>query len=1057
IGFETFRCGVLRILSNDDTPARARVKAIRAHVRTCFGSGDSMDNRFPAQLFPHFFINGPPDLQPTLDSEGWGSYEKVLRRITKSAQYEAQGQTPWEFQSQHMVDGETWIPVEPAVMPVLPPNNRSKVDEMDSGPPFSPDDFPEHMQHFYVHHCMDSFSTMGQLTGEHFNFKNRFLKGQVRMGRMNHFVRRLKYKKCELGHASEHVHRYHHLLRDVVSDIPSTLLGELLHEELTLQKELEEFQPTTTGGALGYIPLEEFEDQKEACLVYPGEEALSSLNFHRVVLEYSKDKSPSMHMASKPLVYNLNGTVRQVSVARVDHEVNIGVRSDHFCGLWIMRDGQRPRPIQVVQLKEHCTSLNVSPHLPGELVIASESGAAYLWTVGKRPQKFRKETSNLYFNAKSPWRWCEFSAHPRVMLYADRTGVELTDSRSRDCSYTLFRIGKTANCRSGERVFLAKYLGQGHAYHHLITTQFSAYLLDERMPSVPALKWAHMMDSPPCFAQVLPAQGSSSTSKILLGAQGSQETVLLQYSGGCEQPCQSSGPIQKLYSPCERPTNQQLPHTQHKVERRLAAPAAGLAGTQNDCFLSVFQLTEAGDVFCQMLKLHTDTQPEPSRNTEPAEPLSNINSPQVSLGEEEPAEEAQEEGEVQETSGKEPFSDSDSERGRRRRTLSHLEVVVNDDEGFQASDTEEVSREPSSLPESSVPTVPVTRARPVRPAAPENESEELKLVWEKWLASLLTEATESTPRLQHQQIRTSDVIQFELHHRDKLEKDTLESLRKDLTDVMKNKKLLVHGCTYLPPLDATPFPEAVDTSDWPDDLSQRLSAAWGDGWRSWWDEKLGLNRDTKIDALRRKRRQEKRARARNRVPLSGSFTSSTSYQDNLSGWSSGTSQYLGSDAESFVNSQSAAEDERFSDFEAPSRSPAARREPTSQLSSPDSFHPLRSAGKPNGLEQDQGMPVSQSRNQASVAETDSSSKTVMKPSLPSQQRPWQQQDYLSSLFSSQEPSQDPGQVGEGTSLDCSSLAASQPLGLSNVLQRSSQRRTSSQISRPQRKKSRMGF
>lgn len=44
-------------------------------------------------------------------------------------------------------------------------------------------------------------------------------------------------------------------------------------------------------------------------------------------------------------------------------------------------------------------------------------------------QKVRHEGSNLYFNAKSPWRWCEFTAHPRVVLYADRTGVDLTDIR----------------------------------------------------------------------------------------------------------------------------------------------------------------------------------------------------------------------------------------------------------------------------------------------------------------------------------------------------------------------------------------------------------------------------------------------------------------------------------------------------------------------------------------------------------------------------------------------------------------------------------------------------
>lgn len=50
-------------------------------------------------------------------------------------------------------------------------------------------------------------------------------------------------------------------------------------------------------------------------------------------------------------------------------------------------------------------------------------------------QKVRDEDSNLYFNAKSLWRWSEFSAHPRVMVYADRTGADMSDIRVRDCLY----------------------------------------------------------------------------------------------------------------------------------------------------------------------------------------------------------------------------------------------------------------------------------------------------------------------------------------------------------------------------------------------------------------------------------------------------------------------------------------------------------------------------------------------------------------------------------------------------------------------------------------------
>lgn len=127
-----------------------------------------------------------------------------------------------------------------------------------------------------------------------------------------------------------------------------------------------------------------------------------------------------------------------------------------------------------------------------------------------RIQNVRLDDQNLYFNAESSWRWCEFSAHPRVMVYADQTGAELTDIRVRggaapwlppcppvsSCvlrvlvlvlpsgtfvlfpfqekaatSHTLFQISNTSDCRRGERLSLSRYLGQVHPFHHLVTTQ----------------------------------------------------------------------------------------------------------------------------------------------------------------------------------------------------------------------------------------------------------------------------------------------------------------------------------------------------------------------------------------------------------------------------------------------------------------------------------------------------------------------------------------------------------------------------------------------------------
>uniref|UniRef100_A0A8C6NGX0 TATA-box binding protein associated factor, RNA polymerase I subunit C n=1 Tax=Nothobranchius furzeri TaxID=105023 RepID=A0A8C6NGX0_NOTFU len=191
----------------------------------------------------------------------------------------------------------------------------------------------------------------------------------------------------------------------------------------------------------------------------------------------------------------------------------------------------------LLRVRVELTGVFWLPHILGEVLVASESGAANLWTVGKGLQKVYAEDTNLYFNAKSSWRWCEFSAHPRVMLYADRTGAELTDMRGNLTSgHTLFRISSSLECRSGERLLLSRYLGDVHPFHHLITTQYSAYIMDERFPCTPMLKWDHMMKAPPIFCHVVPPSaasdsGKDKTTKVLLGSQRSQEIMMLQYSG----------------------------------------------------------------------------------------------------------------------------------------------------------------------------------------------------------------------------------------------------------------------------------------------------------------------------------------------------------------------------------------------------------------------------------------------------------------------------------------------------------------------------------------------
>ncbi|CAK6978006.1 TATA box-binding protein-associated factor RNA polymerase I subunit C [Scomber scombrus] len=1080
-----------------------------------------MDYQFPQELFPSFFKCGPPDLVLKHSGGNWGCYDQVKPEGGSGPL------SSWTFTSKHQVRGETWRHTEPVPVPLLSPKNHYL---WPSKPP-DPQDFTEHMRNFFMDHGHDAFGCMSEILDANFNFtrgkKEMYRKDSVSMWKVRDSMDLLKYNICQQTRRSKTLEAYCTLLSDIVHDIPPELLGSLLHEELTEQRESMLFSEGATGGALNYIPFSQSDSSSRSqhgCLIYPGNQGLDRLNFHRVELQHQRGISSCVDATSShPFSFKLKGRVRQISSASLLDDCCVAVRSDHLCGVWRLNQSSEPRLLQVINTREVATCVSVSPHVLGEVLVANESGAANLWSVGKGIQKVREEDSNLYFNAKSTWRWCEFSAHPRVMLYADRTGVELSDIRvSPTSTHTLFRISNTSKCRNGERLILSKYLEDVNPFHHLITTQYSAYIMDERCPCVPMLKWDHLMQSPPMFCHVVPGSASSGsaaamsgTAKVLLGSQSSQEITMLQYSGGRAEACSSRGPPQALLRPRDslRHLPMQLPHRLETATNRLSSPAAGLTciqkrgggGGEEEC-ICVLQLTEAGDIFYQVLEPEqSDTSRNPAADDESASQQPPLSQAALTDSQTVASDTSSDEGIIGPTQGlsmqrfvpetQNVYSDtsaddSEAERKRRRLKKLNLEVVVNDDPELDEGSGSDAGVKDGQIRTANADGAVEERVNgssslshvvPTKQQTPEELSDTTLITWKHWLQKVIHKSHQKNPyprHLPHFSIPTEDVLQPSKNaETDRTEEKRVQRVRRDLRGCMSNRSLLVNDTVSASarPEETVPIPDPVDTGLWADPLSQRLTTAWqGDeAWRAWWVEKLGLNREEKVQALKRKRRREKEARRASgqSLVLSGSFTSSVSYQSELdyfsesTGWSSEASQRGLSDSEGMGPSQLKSFMEQETEIaETPNAVQTDTPGPT----------PTATPQKTKEKQSDQQTPRTPSLSQTLPPEsTPASQKRRRRPA----------EDYLSSLFAPQDhPSQhdghflDEGGVTQPTAQLVASLPSHQPRsaqrsvrvdlsqdswsGFSQSLpvSQSSQGRPGlSQASQAKKKKSRMGF
>ncbi|XP_066444880.1 TATA box-binding protein-associated factor RNA polymerase I subunit C, partial [Eleutherodactylus coqui] len=525
-----------------------------------------------------------------------------------------------------------------------------------------------------------------------------------------------------------------------------------------------------------------------------------------------------------PAVFELTEPIQQVS-AGYHEQMSVGVRSSFHLASWSFSHHEPPKALSVLSTRTPSTCITASPHIAAEFSVCTEGGTLHLWSLETGLQPVRQEADTLCFRDDPYWRWSDFTSHPRVLTFADRTGVQFVDVRVPNSQgQDLFHIGQESSCRRGERVILPRCLRETNPVYCLVSTQFSLYIMDERFPLVPVAKWDHMLEGPPTYVGVIPGGVTDSSNKILLSTQHSQETLMVQYSSGHSGSCQLHLPAVCLPRISESLNHLAplLPHHHDTVLRRLQSPLAGMAAASPQLAadrLLVFQLTGAGDLFFQRLSQKT-------------------------------------------------ADGSDDASGIRvESTMSNAILEEPYAEHPHQSMSETLSPSAGSNQQGSVALAPSCRPSCLL------ASNTGFCSWVHDLYRACTwKATISRPLCQISTLFPSNKISES--------SEEVAKLRQRLRDSMKWGALV-------PSLAAATSHrlEAVHPNGWKDPLSQRLTACWEGRLGLWWDDRLGRNKESKIQALREKRQRQKQLRSRSLSSLSRSFTASITSVEARSVWS----------------------------------------------------------------------------------------------------------------------------------------------------------------------------
>ncbi|XP_041374423.1 uncharacterized protein LOC121387387 [Gigantopelta aegis] len=240
---------------------------------------------------------------------------------------------------------------------------------------------------------------------------------------------------------------------------------------------------------------------------------------------------------------NVDSQIFEVVSSRTGQSEFCAVRKEFGYELFEL---QRSHMVKIVSLDqrtftdERLTSLALSPYISGEVLVATENGSLHLISPGESA-KTVKENWLPRFECFEPWRQCYFAAHPRQFVTADRTVVKLFDSRTKfEERVDLFALPNKL-LRQSERVMVAKQQ-TSCAFHHIVATDASMFIIDQRFPGHPLSHWSFSQKAAPQYISSCDISVSDDihTNIIIVGTQHPPETYCFQIQFGGLSPLQTT-------------------------------------------------------------------------------------------------------------------------------------------------------------------------------------------------------------------------------------------------------------------------------------------------------------------------------------------------------------------------------------------------------------------------------------------------------------------------------------------------------------------------------------